>query len=581
MMGDTILLPLDRSLDGIELGTDAWPGIVCRPIQAVRGWDRDILNRELRNTTVRVLQPDIQCVELGYEVLVHIMFLAAQDEQRWTLCALMRTCKTLYHHGSRFLMSFTVELHRRRLISSFTSFMLSPNNPPLFTYLRGRMRIWFYGEAGDKPISAMPEHIARPFVEVLARCIHLRSLHIHNLHTLLDSHPDLCSALSALPALQDLLINITHSLKRHRLIARFFRALRCPLVLIRLEFGSCKHGKQVEYRREADPMWLFAGVASTLQGISLAGTFQLGTTHVYPRVWKCHIDAMSCPSLRPFITSFPALRAFASVPRRGLGGHTNQDAFKIDHSPNPGPWSSVDENVSTWESYREANRKDQLANGSWDSLDTLIANSLIAYTFGLTCSVRRVHLLLHLDRDDRTVLMVANVLRDTQPRSLRLAFYMLDIAVVTYMLEYLVYVRYHLLELELRLNITDDNFDLRTFLDQVATALEHSNITSLRVELMCFKRLFPDIIIRECGVRRSQDILDYCVTKAALDCADIPEIIGHFMALNDRLRRVEIAWSSCHFDYGLERGIGVDLDVGPEVYDVPCEDYPDDWDAAW
>ncbi len=86
---------------------------------------------------------------------------------------------------------------------------------------------------------------------------------------------------------------------------------------------------------------------------------------------------------------------------------------------------------------------------------------------------------------------------------------------------------------------------------------------------------------RDCLERKRQDILDYCVTKAALECADIPEIIGHFTALNERLRRVEIAWSSCHFDYGLERGIGVDLDVGPEAYDVPCEDYPDDWDAAW
>ncbi len=107
-------------------------------------------------------------------------------------------------------------------------------------------------------------------------------------------------------------------------------------------------------------------------------------------------------------------------------------------------------------------------------------------------------------------------------------------------------------------------------------------ITSLRVELVCFKEKFFTVPT-ECHERNwPQGIHDYCIMEDTIRTADIRGFVQHFIATIPNLRRAEIMWGSCYLHYGLDGGgVGIDLDIGPEVYEIPAQDHPDDWDATW
>ncbi len=396
--------------------------------------------------------------QLGHDIFVAIMH-AAGRAWRWRVVSvsLMQTCKTLYYEGTRLLLTETIHLRSHHLISSFSSFFLHAE-PALLPYFRNRLSI-----SVAEPKAPIPHDVARSLAQALLRCTHLRSLHILNLDPLLRAYPDLSTAILSLPALEDLTIRFL-VITRHHNIAQFLRGLRCPLKCIRLQSFVEDHGKNVDYRREADPLWLFAGVAATLELLSLSGSIQVGTTHLFPCVKKFHVVVGPIPILRPFIASFPALRTLVSVPRPSPSHYAEMDRFLIDHT-GEGHWVPIDANFPIWERFREANRRDQLLNGSWDTLDTLISNSLVARTFGLICHVRRVHLLLQFDPvSSRVIMTVAHVLRDTEPQCVRLAFYRLDIEIVLDMMEHLIYVRSFLSALELRLNISEGSFDAKQYL---------------------------------------------------------------------------------------------------------------------
>ncbi len=395
--------------------------------------------------------------QLGYDILVGVMRVAGRTWLWRVLVTLMQTCKTLYREGTRLLFTDTVHLCGHRVISSFSNFILHAE-PALLPYIRHRLSIRV-----DVPDSPIPDYLVRSFTEAVLRCTHLRSLHIHTLDPLIRAYPELSTTSVSLPALEDLFIQ-TKVITRHQPIAKFLRGLRCPLKCVRLQCLVEDHGKNVDYRREADPLWLFAGVAATLETFALSGSIQMGTTHLYPRIKQLHVLVGSTPILRPFITSFPALRTLVLVPAPCPSKYAEMDRFLIDYLLE-GHWDPKDENFPIWERFREANRQDQLMNGSWDTLDTLISNSLLARTLGLICHVRRVHLLLQFDpANTRVIMTVAHVLRDTQPDCLRLAFYRLDIEIVLDMTENLIYVRSLLSALELRLNIAEGSFDAKQYL---------------------------------------------------------------------------------------------------------------------
>ncbi len=107
-------------------------------------------------------------------------------------------------------------------------------------------------------------------------------------------------------------------------------------------------------------------------------------------------------------------------------------------------------------------------------------------------------------------------------------------------------------------------------------------ITSLRVELVCFKEQYHRALT-ECHERGwQQGIHDYCIMEDTVRAADIQRSVQQFLTTVLNLRRVEIVWGSCYLSFGLDGGgVGIDLDVESEVYDIPAEEYPDNWDATW
>ncbi|TFK84288.1 hypothetical protein K466DRAFT_665257 [Polyporus arcularius HHB13444] len=558
----------------MDPAAEGWPGVVARPSMYLRS---ALLRkrRKVPQTGCTVSLTPVDGQPLGHDILVSVMHAAGLAWLWPEVVALMKTCKELYHEGTRLLLTETVDLRGHGSIASFTSFILHANSA-LLPHFHNRLSIWVNDT--DYPV---PDDVCKSFPQAISRSTHLRSLHILHLNPLLQTYPDLLTAFLSLPALEDLYIRIWVE-ARHMLIAKFLRGLRCPLKCLRLQCFVRDHGKNVDYRREADPLWLCAGVAATLETLALTGLVQMGTTHSYPNVKNFHMEVGLIPILRPIITSFPALRTLVSVPRPLPSNYAEISCFMVDYS-GKGHWAPKDENVPTWKHSREANRRDQLVNGSWDTLDTLISNSLVACTLGLICHVRRVHLLLQFDSlDKRVIITLISVLRDTRPHCLRLAFYRVDIDLVLHMMEHVIYVRDYLSELELRLNISEGSFDAKQYLNQLVHALRFSNIFSLRIELVCFKEQFARTPT-ECSNRCWQEFLrEYCIMEDTIRAADVRKVAKHFITTLPDLRYIEIWWGSCYMPYGLDGGgVGINLDVGPETYDIPAEAHPDDWDATW
>ena len=238
------------------------------------------------------------------------------------------------------------------------------------------------------------------------------------------------------------------------------RTIRSPLISVRLDFLTAFPGEHVGYRREADPIWLLANHSATLQVFAWNSQLHIGSAHAYPHVKLCHARVGTQPLLRPYIASFPSLSTFKFVaptlPKRAIFELTAIDEL----------WKNTEENATLWDQYRDMNQRDQLLHGTWAGLDTLITNSLVAYTLGLNCHVRRLHLLVHGDvRPSKTISTIRTVLRDTRPSCLRLSFFHPDIpTVLRYLMKRLGYEFQSISALELHLNVVNSLFDMPLFL---------------------------------------------------------------------------------------------------------------------
>ena len=68
---------------------------------------------------------DTQAITLTHDILVEIMRMLANVNQKRTMAALSATCKHLNYEGSRMMLSGTVIVYGRRRATSFFNFMLS------------------------------------------------------------------------------------------------------------------------------------------------------------------------------------------------------------------------------------------------------------------------------------------------------------------------------------------------------------------------------------------------------------------------------------------------------------------------
>ena len=107
-------------------------------------------------------------------------------------------------------------------------------------------------------------------------------------------------------------------------------------------------------------------------------------------------------------------------------------------------------------------------------------------------------------------------------------------------------------------------------------------ISSFRLDFSCFVWYNMQDSPCTCQYRRQ---VNYCCTENALLSQDVASFLRKIMDFEKptTLRRCEVSWARCHPHeaYGTVRVIGVDLDRDPMWYNLPGEDWADDWDASW
>ncbi|KAI0706964.1 hypothetical protein C8Q76DRAFT_140348 [Earliella scabrosa] len=503
------------------------------------------------------------------------MRMAAEEWRLGVVSKMARTCRALYHEGSKLLLEERVYLGSMDNITSFCHFMLA--DPAVrFSSFRNWLHINL-NLLGNPDMAPVQEPVLTPFINVIRRCENLTRLHITVLEPILGAGIELCSALASLPSLQDLAVGAVDVYDSHPQLATMMRSIRSPLVSVGLCLPYVDHGVLSGYRREADPIWLFANLSTTLQVFSWDGRLHIGSTHIYPHVKLCH-TRVGQPLIRPYIASFPNLSIFRFVTRP----FPDLGLFELSTASSD-IWSNTEENGSLWNEYRERNRKDQLLYGTWAGLDTLITNSLVAYTLGLTCHVRRLHLLVHGDvRPSKTIATIRSVLNDTRPCCLRLSFFIGDVVIIRHLMKHPGPGFRSIEALELHLNVQKPAFNMIQFLEDIAQVLRCVKVSSFRLEISCF---VSEANIGEgiCWIQFWHRISNYCCTENALLSLDMVTYMQDVMDSIPTLRRMEISWARCSFpeSYRMVRVVGVNRDRDPMWYDMPGEEYADDWHATW
>ncbi|PIL26115.1 hypothetical protein GSI_11869 [Ganoderma sinense ZZ0214-1] len=214
------------------------------------------------------------------------------------------------------------------------------------------------------------------------------------------------------------------------------------------------------------------------------------------------------------------------------------------------------------EDLRKNNREDQIAHGSWTTLEYFMAITVDAYMAGLTCRIPSLHLIAWGGPMEDEILAICAMFSDALPSHFRLA---LRPAHVDY-LAALFYERAELFSslssLELRLDLADMPFDFKSFLDTIGTALQRLSIASLQVEIKCLTHLSSkrsESYCRSIGTPRAT-----CYTLEAMANEEIEGRMRYFLKKVPTLRRVTIAWGQCVFSVP-NHVITMDLDSVPHI----------------
>ncbi len=390
---------------------------------------------------------------LNFDILFCVMRVASSLWWRDIVLAMMHTCRTLYYQGSELLLTGEIALTGERSIASFSHAMLTENIKPATRprQFRDRLHLRLVPDVLTSP------SVLEDFSRVLRLLVHLRSLHIDSLDQVLQCGAHVSSALATLPSLEDLMFRTVFVIP-HKRLATFVRKMHSPLTTVRLYLDWIDNGRKVVYRREADPTWILANFAATLEVVGLSGRLTFGSTLIYPRVRLVHMNSnLDLPLLRSYITSFPNLRDFRIVSRPSLM------EGRFDHAPRKWAHSHAEREL-----YRAKNKEDQLTHQAWISLDTLVTDCITAYVLGFSCRVRTLHLLVLGETTkpfSELAAMMMTVLKDVRPQCLRLAFFRREIIpVLTFISEH-VPPALGLSSLELRLNIHEyDPFNMSMYL---------------------------------------------------------------------------------------------------------------------
>ncbi|KAI1790867.1 hypothetical protein LXA43DRAFT_1095082 [Ganoderma leucocontextum] len=268
------------------------------------------------------------------------------------------------------------------------------------------------------------------------------------------------------------------------------------------------------------------------------------------------------PIVRPYTTAFPSLRV--------LNFNYTLCPWGVSSTPTRNLSEAIVRGKSI-EEIRWHNREDQFARGSWSgTLEHFKAVTSDAYMTGLTCPITNLHLTAWGGTLEGEVSAICAIFADARPSLFRLALRPAHVDYIAALFSQRVEAFLSLPSLELRLDVTDLPFDVKSYLDGIGTALQRLPIVSLQVEIKCVSQFGPEPdplkwpSLPECDSPRKPR--SYCYIIDALSGEDMKGRLRYFLEKIPTLRRVAIAWGRC-FLTTPHRVVAVDLDNIPHTVD--------------
>ncbi len=281
-------------------------------------------------------------------------------------------------------------------------------------------------------VQSISEPTAALLVDCLRHITDLPSLYFSRTNTFLGPHPHLLAAFAGLTCLTELGLRaqddswnfspkrVTAGLARY--YVTLLRTSRSPLRSVFLDILVMNSQKLMKftYLRSIDPIWLLSRYSDTLESIHIEDDLTVDAStmvHKYPYVTTLTLpDDNIVHHIHPFIVSFPALR---SLRLRG-------NAWLRRLRPGASLAHVTGRHGRLPYAARERNKQDQVAFGSWTTLQEVLAPTLELYKFGLTCRIPSMHIAWQggVPTDEGT--MIREIVQDARPSTLRMITRMKD-----------------------------------------------------------------------------------------------------------------------------------------------------------
>ncbi|KAI0369265.1 hypothetical protein BV20DRAFT_946460 [Pilatotrama ljubarskyi] len=333
---------------------------------------------------------------LNYDTLLHILSFASRS----MLIVLGRTCRLLNRYGARRLLEGDIKLNAdKKTVSSFWLFLIRdvvdhlPRIHSLVLYMRSETRHQTTAQTKTGLLLKM-------LFDCLALGNVLHSLRIDNIKDILELHPELPNAISAVASIESLAIEEVGPCS-----AKMLKALRSGLIdadiVMRDDMLGMHEDEDADFVGEdMDPLFLLHSSQHSLQELSLAcAQTALHNPPTYPKVTELSLsNSMDMLRTRQWVKAFPNLRVLSA---------TDCDNTTI---------ASIDDFEEELTLRRRKNRRDQQCHGTWTSLRQYQGPISTLFHLGLLCPIRSV--CLDDDEYDLEPKMLREVLEDARPEHL-------------------------------------------------------------------------------------------------------------------------------------------------------------------
>ncbi|KAI0715917.1 hypothetical protein C8T65DRAFT_738352 [Cerioporus squamosus] len=411
-----------------------------------------------------------------------------------------------------------------------------------------------------------------------------------------------------------------------------------PVVDLRVLPGDVSPGEsiwgRVMYTRKREPLFLFAQLRVTLERIDVNGQVTFGScTCPYPNVKEFRLPSYrdSILMLIPITSSFrnlrilnigapdgdyvhspheqdllrwnyfgkctiqqshdlhkmyqrahgtwPSIKDMAKQARGGKKGRRTRGNRRLGKGPGGERDMDVDEDEEDTEELSMVDIRSRILSSGFTEaqlmrLQTLKAAIVAAYAIGLSCHVEKVHLISTGGKREDELTMLSAILSDTKPLFLRLAIRVFNARGYIPIFKSTAPWSASLKTLELRINISKEDFNYEECFIHFAQLLSAMCLASLRLELRCLNSApYSEAGLGDPSGQRCQPIwdLDHCFTENAWMREDHLQRVRDCMRSGPTLRRMTLIWARCEATHPT-RVIGIDLDNPPHAWDRPGDD---------